>query len=101
MASKSSRLLREGREKDLIQSLVKIRLFREDAIKIAKGYATIRCKVKSILVKNIRLSGRNGELKLEVLYKKHASEVTSETYFASMSELDIHPTTWRQKKREK
>ena len=101
MASKSSRLLREGKEKDFIQGLVKIRLFREDIVRIAKGYATIRCKVKSILVKNIRISGKGGELKLEVLYRKHASEVTSETYFTSMNELDIHPTIWRQKKREK
>jgi len=95
MASKESRLLREGKERSLIIETIKGKIGYRYVDQVLFRQKRERFLVDDESIKIIELHGFDlGEIKVKVVYQKYASEVKSEIYWVDLMELNEHPQQW-------
>jgi len=95
MASRESRLLREGKERDLIVETVKTMIGYREVNQILRLRIRKRFDIGCELIQTITLQGFYfGEMRVFVTYQRFASEVNEETYWIDLSEIESHVTRW-------
>lgn len=95
MASKDSRLLREGKERNLVLETIKTKIGHKQVEKVL-CYHFKRCyKIDDDLIYSLELQGFYfGEIKVKVVYKNLVAEVKGDVYWIDIMELNEYPRRW-------
>jgi len=95
MASRDSRLLREGKERGLIVETIKTIIGYQEVNLILKQLIRKQFDIGCELIQTVTLQGFYfGEIKASIVYQDFASEVKEEVYWTDLSELHGHASRW-------
>ena len=95
MADRDSRLLREGKERELIVSTVKTKIGFRQVKEVLQKRSRRVFVINDELIWTLELQGFYfGELKAKVIFQDFASDVIGDVYWLDTVELREFPAKW-------